>query len=104
MVAMEDPEFLRTVGQFSTSPDAFLAQMKEVAGEQGWTAEDVKRLREMYAAAGVNIDEVMAQMSESSEAMPPEQREVVEYMQGLFSSGAAGVSSAEKKGAEKVKV
>ncbi|CAK0853589.1 unnamed protein product, partial [Prorocentrum cordatum] len=101
---LEDPEFLRTVGQFATSPSAFLAQMKEAAGEQGWTAENIQRLRETYAAAGVDIDEMMAAMSESSEAMPPEQREVVEYMQGLFSSGAAGVSSAEKKGAEKVKV
>ncbi|CAK0789254.1 unnamed protein product [Prorocentrum cordatum] len=104
MVAMEDPEFLRTVGQFSTSPDAFLAQMKEVAGEQGWTAEDVKRLREMYAAAGVNIDEVMAQMSESSEAMPPEQREVVEYMRVLLSGDGAGASSTEREDAGTVRV
>jgi hypothetical protein len=102
--AMEDPEFLRTVGQFSTSPDAFLAQMKEAAGEQGWTPEDIGRLREMYAAAGVNIDEMLAQMSESSEAMPPEQREVVEYMQRLFSGDGADALSTEKEDAEKVKV
>jgi len=102
--AMEDPEFLQSIGQFSASPGAFLAQMKEAAGEQGWAPKDVRRLREMYAAAGVNIDEMMAQMSESSESMPPEQREVVEYMQRLLSGDGADTLSTEQEDAEQVKV
>jgi len=83
--AMENPEFLQTIDQFTQSPEAFLAKMKESAGDAGWTPQDVAKLRAMYRASGVDIDEVLKQMSEASDDLPEAQREVVEYMQKLLS-------------------
>jgi len=88
--AMDNPEFLQTIDQFAQSPEAFLAKMKESAGEAGWTTEDVVKLRAMYRASGVDIDEVLKQMSEAADELPEAQREVVEYMQRLLSQSDDG--------------
>jgi len=100
---MDNPEFLQTIDQFAQSPEAFLAKMKESAGEAGWTTEDVVKLRAMYRASGVDIDEVLKQMSEAADELPEAQREVVEYMQRLLSQSDDGVVVVEEE-SSKLKV
>jgi len=101
--AMNDDEFLQTIDDFSQSPEAFLLKMKQSADEQGWTAADVKKLRGMYKASGVDIDVMLAQMDESSEDLPPAQQEVVKYMKELLAQDSGNVPPVTKELEEKVK-
>jgi Asp-tRNA(Asn)/Glu-tRNA(Gln) amidotransferase C subunit len=101
--AMENPEFMQTVDQFSASPNAFLAQMKEAAEEQSWGPEDIQKMREMYAAAGIDVDELLANMNETKKDLPPAQREVVEYMTKMMSGDAGKAGSESEKADDMVK-
>jgi len=82
--ALEDPEFLKTVDQFANAPDAFLTLIKQQIDEGSWDGEDAQKMRELYNASGLDIDETLRQMSEAMDDLPPEQREVVEFMQKLL--------------------
>lgn len=104
--ALDDPEFLQTIDQFSQAPEAFLEMIKQQVDEGSWNAEDAKKMRELYQASGLDIDETLAQMSEAMDELPPGQREVVEYMQRLLSDpskdgGDGKVSAGEKSEKEK---
>jgi hypothetical protein len=104
---MDNPEFMKTIDQFTAKPEDFLAQMKQAADEQGWTPEDIAKMRQMYQSAGIDIDAMVKQMTDSSEDLPEAQKEVVEYMQRLLSSdqGGDGADGKEKEAAkEKLKV
>jgi len=88
--AMNNPEFMKSIDQFATRPEDFLAQMQAAAGEQSWSAADVAKMRETYRAAGIDLDQMLKQMTESTDDMPPAQREVVEYMSKLLSKDGGG--------------
>eukprot|EP00448_Togula_jolla_P026864 CAMPEP_0170650794 /NCGR_PEP_ID=MMETSP0224-20130122/46004_1 /TAXON_ID=285029 /ORGANISM="Togula jolla, Strain CCCM 725" /LENGTH=1241 /DNA_ID=CAMNT_0010982503 /DNA_START=117 /DNA_END=3842 /DNA_ORIENTATION=+ len=82
--ALENPEFVQSIDQFTQQPSAFLAMMKEAASEQGWTSDDVARMRTMYRLAGIDIDQMLKEMSESPEELPEGQLEVVQFMKKLL--------------------
>jgi len=101
--SLESEDFMKTVQSFASRPEDFLAQMKASASEQGWTAEDVGRMREQYKATGIDIDEMLQQMNESAEDLPPAQREVVDYMRKMLNSpDVAAAEAAPKDESEKV--
>jgi len=104
---MDNPEFMQQIGQFASSPELFLEKMKESASEQSWTAEDVSKMREMYRAAGVDIDAMLAEM-ESTPELPEAQREVVAFMKKLLNEGESGGDGAQlaeqQEASSKVKV
>lgn len=106
--ALENEEFLQGVTNFSTRPEEFLAKMCESAIQQGWTNDDVAKMRQMYRAAGIDLDEMLQQMAESADQLPPAQREVVEFMRKMLESPeeieAEAKSLVEEGAACKVKV
>jgi len=102
--AMDNPAFLETIDQFTQSPEAFLSKLKASSGEEGWTAEDVAKLRAMYRASGVDIDEVLKQMGEALDDLPDAQKEVVEYMQKMLSQTTESDMPVKETQASEVKV
>lgn len=94
--ALNSEDFMQSVEEMSSRPADFLAMLQESASKEGWTADDVKKIRRTYEAAGVNLDEMLESMEASLSEMPEDQRKVVEYMQKLLRSPEEGLAAARE--------
>lgn len=101
--ALANPDLMDSIGEMAANPAMFLEQMKDVTGQEGWSADDVSKMRDMYRAAGVDIDETLRLMSESSDDLPEGQKEIVAYMQSLLAKSAEAPSTITAED-EKMKV
>ncbi|CAK8987473.1 Protein translocase subunit SecA [Durusdinium trenchii] len=99
--AQEDPNFVQTLAAFSNEPELFLKELKAASQEQGWTREDVKKMKETYAMMGINLEVMLQEMQASADALPPAQRDLVAYMQQMLTDPDSVLQKAEDK-AEKV--
>eukprot|EP00403_Amphidinium_massartii_P021381 CAMPEP_0178386558 /NCGR_PEP_ID=MMETSP0689_2-20121128/8624_1 /TAXON_ID=160604 /ORGANISM="Amphidinium massartii, Strain CS-259" /LENGTH=1184 /DNA_ID=CAMNT_0020006903 /DNA_START=1 /DNA_END=3555 /DNA_ORIENTATION=+ len=89
---MADPAMAEVVKSFSTNPAGFLDQMKAAKSQEGWTQADVDNLKEMYKSTGIDIETLLAEMSKADD-LPPEQREVVDFLQSMFEATPPSDSS-----------
>eukprot|EP00913_Durusdinium_trenchii_P000319 g292.t1 len=110
--AQEDPNFVQTLAAFSNEPELFLKELKAASQEQGWTREDVKKmkerteklsphraskLQETYAMMGINLEVMLQEMQASADALPPAQRDLVAYMQQMLTDPDSVLQKAEDK-------
>jgi hypothetical protein len=100
--ALDNPEFLQTIDKFSDDPGEFLRLMKQNVEENEFNMEDAERMRQVYKAAGMDIDETLEQMTAAMDQLPPAQQEVVEYMRQLLSKPPSDEVNTEKKEASEV--
>ncbi|CAE7670176.1 secA, partial [Symbiodinium pilosum] len=56
---------------FSDRPELFLKELKAASQEQGWTREDVQKMKETYAMMGINVEIMLQEMKASAEQLPP---------------------------------
>eukprot|EP00929_Paragymnodinium_shiwhaense_P006869 TRINITY_DN110821_c0_g1_i1.p1 TRINITY_DN110821_c0_g1~~TRINITY_DN110821_c0_g1_i1.p1 ORF type:complete len:1309 (-),score=412.50 TRINITY_DN110821_c0_g1_i1:408-4334(-) len=93
--AMDDPNFVRTVNEFADRPEDFLVQMKAASEAGGLTPDDVEKMRDLYAASGIDVDQMLEEMSANMEDMPEAQREVVMYMKNMMQKSKDEASQKE---------
>lgn len=82
--AQQDPNFVQTLAAFSEQPELFLKELKAASQEQGWTREDVQKMKETYAMMGINLEVMLQEMRASADVLPAAQRELVDYMQQML--------------------
>eukprot|EP00439_Symbiodinium_sp_Y106_P068868 s647_g11.t1 len=95
--AQQDPNFMQTLAAFSDRPELFLKELKAASQEQGWTREDVQKMKETYAMMGINVEIMLQEMKASAEQLPPAQRELIDYMQQLLEDPDAVLAAAKQE-------
>ena len=102
--AQQDPNFVQTLAAFSDKPELFLKELKAASQEQGWTREDVQKMKETYAMMGINLEVMLQEMRASADVLPAAQRELVDYMQQMLTDpdSVLGSESSENAKSEKV--
>ena len=94
--ALANPEFMSFLQNMSDSPNKFLEELKTSIAAKPWTKEEVENMRLQYSSIGMDIDEMLDSMAAAGDKVPPDQREVMEFMRNLLDD-PVGVSAEVKE-------
>eukprot|EP00933_Yihiella_yeosuensis_P050853 TRINITY_DN48665_c0_g1_i1.p1 TRINITY_DN48665_c0_g1~~TRINITY_DN48665_c0_g1_i1.p1 ORF type:complete len:1337 (+),score=327.26 TRINITY_DN48665_c0_g1_i1:62-4072(+) len=94
--ALANPEFMSFLQNMSDSPNKFLEELKTSIAAKPWTKEEVENMRLQYSSIGMDIDEMLDAMAAAGDQVPPDQREVMEFMRNLLDD-PVGVSAEVKE-------
>jgi len=78
--ASADPQFMNSVTQLANSPDDFVGLMQASMPEGGWSKDEIEQMREQFKAVGIDIDQMLDEMTANADQLPAAQREVVFFM------------------------